>query len=613
MEHTSAKDPAGRETVRPFLKWAGGKGQLLGELRRYYPFSDSRFVKYAEPFVGGGAVLFDILSRYDLQEVYISDTNEELINAYLVVRDQAAALIEFLQACQEEYLPLDAAGRKAYYAAKRSRFNELKAAGRDGARVEKAALMIFLNRTCFNGLYRVNRKGLFNVPMGAYRNPLICDRKNLLAVSEKLRDVTIACGDYKQSASFIDARTFVYFDPPYRPLTDTANFTAYTENLFDDGMQRELAEFVDSMHRRGAKIVVSNSDPRNANAEDDFFDSIYSTHKIKRVEAARMINCNTEARGKIRELLISNFDEGPDAGREEAAREERRTFDSWLAGFRGDIASYEFYTDFQKIYRNVDSLKLELNLLNALIGSRNIRGDFQKLLTRYPEVLKCLPLLLAARKTELHCQDETGGLLYRFTPPALSCVGPEDCARYSRFMEKTGLFDLLENHLTGSLADYVTGVEAGLDSNARKNRRGHVMEDLVEGYIQRAGFVKGRTYFKEMTTSQITRRWNIDLSAISNRGRAKKRFDFVVKTEGMIYGVETNFYGGKGSKLNETARSYKTLALEAAAIDGFTFVWFTDGKGWLDARNNLEETFDVLPTLYNLSDLENGVIERVFK
>ena len=167
--------------------------------------------------------------------------------------------------------------------------------------------MIFLNKTCFNGLFRVNKKGLFNVPMGAYKNPMICDEENLRAVSEKLRNVRIVCGDYRLSANFIDEHTFVYFDPPYRPLTDTANFTAYTENLFNDEEQIVLAGFVEEMHRKGAKVVVSNSDPKNADAEDDFFDIIYSSHKIRRVDATRMINCNSEARGKIKELLISNF------------------------------------------------------------------------------------------------------------------------------------------------------------------------------------------------------------------------------------------------------------------------------------------------------------------
>lgn len=294
-------------SIKPFLKWAGGKGQLLKEIEKYYPFEDGKITKYAEPFVGGGAVLFDILNKYDLKELYISDINTELINAYCIIRDAINALIEMLLYLQNDFIPLDTDERKAYYMKKRERFNDLKVNGDETINIEKAALMIFLNKTCFNGLFRVNKKGLFNVPMGAYKNPLICDENNLRAVSEKLQRVTIVCGDYRESAEFIDENTFVYFDPPYRPITDTASFTAYTENLFNDEEQIELAKFVDDMHRKGSKIVISNSDPKNSNAEDDFFDNIYSAHKIKRVEATRMINCNSEARGKIKELLISNF------------------------------------------------------------------------------------------------------------------------------------------------------------------------------------------------------------------------------------------------------------------------------------------------------------------
>ena len=300
---------AEKETTvaKPFLKWAGGKGQLLKEIEHYYPFADGGITKYAEPFVGGGAVLFDILSKYDLEEVYISDVNAELINTYCIIREDVDTLIEMLYVMQNDFIPLDTNNRKAYYIEKRERFNDLKVNGNERINIEKAALMIFLNKTCFNGLFRVNKKGLFNVPMGSYKKPMICDENNLKAVSEKLQKVTIVCGDYRESADFIDENTFVYFDPPYRPITDTASFTAYTENMFSDEEQIELARFVDDMHNKGAKIVISNSDPKNSNTEDEFFDNIYAAHKIKRVEATRMINCNSEARGKIKELLISNF------------------------------------------------------------------------------------------------------------------------------------------------------------------------------------------------------------------------------------------------------------------------------------------------------------------
>ena len=292
--------------VKPFLKWAGGKSQLLKEIEKYYPFdTDLRITKYAEPFVGGGAVLFDILNKYELQEIYVSDINAELINAYTVIRDDIDALLDVLKQFEADYLLLSNSGRKEAYLTKRTRFNELKSKKEKG--VELAALMIFLNKTCFNGLYRVNRKGEYNVPMGAYKNPLICNEQNLKAVSDKLQNVKIVCGDYKESADFIDDKTFVYFDPPYRPLTATANFTSYTENLFDDKKQLELANFVQQIDNKGAKVVISNSDPKNTNENDDFFDNAYSKQNIKRVSATRMINRNSDKRGRINELLISNF------------------------------------------------------------------------------------------------------------------------------------------------------------------------------------------------------------------------------------------------------------------------------------------------------------------
>ncbi|MEE1056790.1 MAG: type II restriction endonuclease [Acutalibacteraceae bacterium] len=283
-----------------------------------------------------------------------------------------------------------------------------------------------------------------------------------------------------------------------------------------------------------------------------------------------------------------------------------RNFNEWLSGFRVSIANCEYYVDFEKVHRNVDKIKIELNILNSLIGSKNIEKDFENLLTKYSEVLKCIPLLLAVRANEIYTVDTDGEFVYNFKNQNYSVE------QYKIFMRKTGLFDLLENHIINNLVDYATGVETGLDSNGRKNRGGHLMENLVESYIVNAGFEKDKTYFKEMYIHQITNKWGIDLSAISNSGKMEKRFDFVIKTNDMIYGIETNFYASGGSKLNETARSYKQLAQEADTIDGFTFVWFTDGLGWKSARHNLEETFDIMENIYNINDMENGIISEVF-
>ena len=284
-----------------------------------------------------------------------------------------------------------------------------------------------------------------------------------------------------------------------------------------------------------------------------------------------------------------------------------RDFNIWLSGFKDSIADYCYYIDFEKVHRNVNGIKVELNILNSLIGSDNIEQDFEELIKKYPETLKCIPLLLAVRANEIYAIDGDGAFTYNFKNQNLPVE------QYKIFMKKTGLFDLMQNHIINNLVDYATGVETGLDSNGRKNRGGHLMENLVEDFIQNSGFIKNKNYFKEMYIHQITDKWNIDLSAISNQGKMEKRFDFVIKTPEMIYGIETNFYGSGGSKLNETARSYKTLALETDTIDGFTFVWFTDGKGWASARNNLEETFDVMDHIYNIKDLENGIISEVFK
>ena len=283
----------------------------------------------------------------------------------------------------------------------------------------------------------------------------------------------------------------------------------------------------------------------------------------------------------------------------------KRDFDEWLAGFRETIADYKYYVDFGKVYNNVESIRIELNILNSLIGSKDIESEFERIVTKYPEVLKCIPILLAKRESEIKAMDADGEFCYNFRKLSYPLE------QYKVFMRKTGLFDLMENHIIHNLIDYVTGVETGLDSNGRKNRGGHLMESLVESYLVRAGLVKGETYFKEMYIHEIEDKWNVDLSSISNNGQAEKRFDFVVKGADKIYGVETNFYSSQGSKLNETARSYKTITLETKGLPYFEFVWFTDGKGWNTAKRNLKETFDVLENLYNIKDLESGVVERV--
>ncbi len=285
----------------------------------------------------------------------------------------------------------------------------------------------------------------------------------------------------------------------------------------------------------------------------------------------------------------------------------KRNFNEWFNTFRSSICDYGYYVNFEKVYENVDSIKVELNIFNSLIGSRDIENDFEKLIAEYPQVLKCIPVLLAVRGIEIYAIDGDGEFLFSFKKMNYSVD------EYKTFMRKTGLFDLISNRIINNLVDYATGVEVGLDSNGRKNRGGHLMENLVEDYLQKAGLIKGVDYFKEMYISDIQKRWDLDLSSISNTGKTEKRFDFVVKKGNKVYGIETNFYASSGSKLNETARSYKTITLEAKGIQGFAFVWFTDGIGWKSAKHNLEETFDVLDDLYCIADLESGIVNKLFK
>ena len=347
-------------TVKPFLKWAGGKGQLIDEIEKFYPF-DKKINKYAEPFIGGGAVLFDILNKFELEKIYISDVNKELVNCYIVIKENVHELIKKLKKLEDEFLVRGKEDRKIYYYEKREKFNKLKLEN-NNEKINRAALMIFLNRTCFNGLYRVNKKGLFNVPMGDYKNPKICDKENLINISNKLRNVEIIYGDYRKSYDFIDENTFVYFDPPYRPLNQTSSFTSYTEYTFEDKEQIELSEYFKLLNKKGAKLLLSNSDPKNVDINDQFFDDLYKGFDIKRIEASRAINSKGEKRGKVTEVLISNIQLG--------------------AKVMNEIELYNFNFSSRKEWRK--SLILEFLKEEAGTG----KGDLASRYRYYVEILK---------------------------------------------------------------------------------------------------------------------------------------------------------------------------------------------------------------------------------
>ena len=295
------------DVVRPFVKWAGGKGSLIPQITKYYPFElkNGRIEKYVEPFVGGGAVLIDILQKYEVQEAYAFDINKDLINCYNVIKFNVEDLIQKLEKKEKEFLSLDNEKRKNYFYDVREEYNSYILEAEPN--VKRASEFIFLNRTCFNGLYRVNRNGKFNVPFGKYKNPTICDSSNLRNLSKLIKDVLFEYGDYKKSEEIIDRNTFVYFDPPYRPLSDTSGFTSYTKEDFNDEKQKELAEYFNLLSTRNAKLMLSNSNPKNVDSNDNFFEDIYRGFNINEVSAKRMINSNSEGRGEISELLITNY------------------------------------------------------------------------------------------------------------------------------------------------------------------------------------------------------------------------------------------------------------------------------------------------------------------
>lgn len=289
--------------AKPFVKWAGGKTQLLEEVRKSLP-SDMHLrneVSYIEPFVGGGAVLFWILQTYpNIKRAIINDINTELICTYRIIQSDVENLINLLTNIQNHYIALNQTERKDYFLEKRKLYNSKKCSN-----LETAALFIFLNRTCFNGLYRVNSKGEFNVPHGKYANPKICDKENLIAVSNILQKVEILCGDFENTEIYANANSIFYLDPPYKPLSETSSFTSYTKNGFDDAEQVRLRDFCTRISKRKAHFIASNSDPMEANGMS-FFEQIYHQFKIKRVFATRLINANSNNRGLVSEIMIFN-------------------------------------------------------------------------------------------------------------------------------------------------------------------------------------------------------------------------------------------------------------------------------------------------------------------
>jgi len=300
--------------VKPFMKWAGGKSQLLSSYQRYYPkeLKSGKVKYYFEPFLGGGAVFFDIAKKYPIRTAYLTDINEELILAFKVVQRDPEILIDFLSKYSMQYYSLNEKERMEYYYEIRKNLNlqrfQINFKVYSDSWIPRAAQLIFLNKTCFNGLFRINKKGEFNVPFGKYKNPKILDEGNILSISKILEIAEIQVGHFDITESKIDDNSFVYFDPPYRPLSRTSSFTSYSKYSFNETNQTKLGKYFLKLHiEKKPKLMLSNSDPKNENPHDNFFDNLYHGFNINIVSANRMINCNGNKRGKINELLITNY------------------------------------------------------------------------------------------------------------------------------------------------------------------------------------------------------------------------------------------------------------------------------------------------------------------
>ncbi|MGP1439971.1 MAG: DpnII family type II restriction endonuclease [Treponema sp.] len=563
--------------TKPFIKWVGGKSQLLEKIREKYP---SKIEKYCEPFVGGGAVLFDVLGKFQPKAVLINDINKELINTYTQIRNNCSEMISQLSVMQIIYQNHTTEENKKFFYEKRNRYNELKVNENEAENLEKAVLFIFLNKTCFNGLYRVNSKGLFNVPFNNAKNPFLCDNENLKNCSALLQNVEMKVGDYKECKSFIDDKTFVYIDPPYRPLTKTATFTSYSENSFSDKEQIELRNFITEISNKGANVLASNSDPKNINENDEFFDELYSNFEIERVSASRIINSNAKKRGSINELLISNI---PSVVKE---LKMEKNFDLFISQLSETNATLDYFTDFEKAISNTNKIAIKLNQLNYLIGKQNLRKAIKELYEENPKVFEVLDILLAVRTKDKKKTLNSNGEFVLLESYFTSLQGVID------YIEQTGLAEIFKNKNVSNLVDYVFGVEVGLDTNARKNPGG---DNMVKAIALK---------FKSVAIPFLTEVNSTEFEEIRSLGQDLKRFDFVIQTKKKTYLIETNFYNAGGSKLNEVARAYTDIAQKINQYKKFEFVWITDGQGWLSAKNKLGEAYSLIPSIYNLANLD---------
>lgn len=627
------------KVVKPFLKWAGGKGQLLDEFKKLYPpeLKSGRIKRYIEPFVGGGAVFFEIFQNYDVEECYINDTNQDLILTYKVIQKDVETLIDRLSYLKDSFVGMPDEKKEDFYYVIREKFNNNKDTidyiNYSNAWSQRAAELIFLNKTCFNGLYRVNSKGNFNVPFGKYKNPTIFDRENLVEINKMLRNTTILCRDFSELEPFADEHSFVYFDPPYKPLTVSSSFTSYTKEDFGDVEQERLAEFYKALTRKNAKLMLSNSDMKNVDEENHYFDNLYKYSdergkqriQIHRVKASRMINSKADGRNAINELVIVNYGvEQPKENVKEGVKRMKETklfkeklgldtpeqvFKYLLSSLKESIKGWDYFVNWEKAISNIREVEIDLNLLNYLIGKENVREEFSYLLKEYPRLIKRIPILIACRDNNfsiLNFQEDKGFEYEHFDFKGKKELGAKEIDDAVDFADNSGILSLFKDKTIKNVVDYVLGIEVGLDSNGRKNRSGSSMERLAEKFILSLCERHGYSYIKQATSKRIMDEWRINVTV----DKSERRFDFAINNNQSLYLIEVNYYGGGGSKLKATAGEYKAL-YDFIKSDNHKFIWVTDGLGWHTAARPLEETFNHVDYIVNLDLIEKGLFEDI--
>lgn len=613
--------------MKPILKWAGGKTQLLDILKKQMNI-DNQFntMTYIEPFIGAGALFLDLIEDDIFSEYIINDINSKLINVYMIIRDNPEELLNQITSLSELYMSYedDLEAKETLFYDIRTRFNELQKNSdlREEELVLLAAYFIFLNKTCFNGLYRENSKGEFNVPFGKFKKPAFFEREEIVKLSNMLnkrdefgnRRIKILNLNYFELEELIDSNCFVYMDPPYRPIT-AGGFNSYNKSSFNDDSQIELSEFYKLIDKKGAKLMLSNSDPKMLDESDTFFDDLYSSYDIRRIKAKRNINSNGAGRGLINELLITNYkDKGKQVKLFENIYEGKSKddiFEDFMRNLKPGISGWDYLVDWSKVASNTKSVEMELNILNYLVGKEDIVNETKNLLKKYPEVLDVIPIVVASRKNEFNILDPSDDDMFRyktFNFKSKKDITDKDCELATEFLDRVGFLDLLKNKNIKNLVDYTLGVEVGLDTNGRKNRTGTSMENFVEIFVKDMCSKNGWSYITQATVKKIYEMWEIEVPT----DKSQRKYDFVINNNGKIILVEVNFYNDGGSKLKSVANEF--IKLDKYINDGgFTFCWITDGPGWNKSRLPLRDAFDKVDYIFNLEMVDKGLLEYIIK